>query len=135
VYAPILELGSFETLPHLLKIEVLRELLETLVTIDRVYLRAHPAAPPLYASGVRYVREAPGRDAWQDVARARETGFASSADLVAWRVAELRESGDDGASPVIAHMIGTGDATLWHVTLTHGNDGAAEDPAAILGLL
>lgn len=133
MYCPTFALASFEVLPHPEKVELLRGLVESLVSVNRAYLRHFVLAPSLYAAGVRYVREEFGGDEWQDAARILETRAASSPDLVAYRVAELRErEGEPDAGPLITSITAPNGATLWHVSVIRSS-GQIEDPAQILG--
>lgn len=113
----------------------LRAALEALTALDRVYLRSHPRTPELYASGVRYLRDADARDQgrplselWLTVPDVIQAGGADCKCLAAWRVSELRELGED-ASP---HVLRVG-PSLWHVQVRRG-DGTIEDPSALLGM-
>lgn len=90
--------------------------------------RAGRPLPPLYLSGVRYRREPPGREDWigpVDVYRQR---WGDCEDLVAWRVAELREQGTPARPycyqprPGLVHCV---------VRLP---DGSLEDPSRRLGM-
>jgi len=61
--------------------------------------------PPLYASGVRYQEDPPGKENWRDcfaiLAYVAATGRGVDCDqLICWRVAELRSAGI-AAEPVI----------------------------------
>lgn len=105
--------------------------------------------PPLYASGVVYREEAPGREDWLDAQRVNEQGFADCEDLAAYRTAELRVAGQTDVEPVIkwqwipremmiaqgypaAKLPGRG---VWmvHCCVRHP-DGSIEDPSKILGM-
>ena len=133
MYCPTFALGSFDALPHAERVELLREFVESLISVNRAYLRHFPLAPALYAAGVRFVREELCGDEWQDAARILETRAASSPDLVAYRVAELRErDGEPTAGPLITSMVAPSGVTLWHVSVVR-ESGAIEDPAVILG--
>jgi len=85
--------------------------------------------PPLYSAGVRYRRErgthwATPREVW------RAKG-GDCEDLSAWRIAELRLSGQDPeATFALRH---SGKPGLWHVVVRRG-DGTLEDPSAVLGM-
>lgn len=109
--------------------------LEALVALNRVYLRSHPTAPMLYESGVRYLRDVDNRDQrkpraelWYTVPDVLRSGGADCKCLAAYRVAELRETGEEArclVKRVTAH--------LWHIQVTRG-DGTMEDPSAELGM-
>ena len=59
--------------------------------------------PPLYASGVRYEEDPPGREDWRDVYSILARGKADCDGLVGYRVAELLAAGID-AEPVIKYQ-------------------------------
>lgn len=69
---------------------VLRTLLNALVVINEDWMRRIPNFPSLYESGIRYKREKPGREEWQDCVETYERGHGDCEDLVCYRVAELR---------------------------------------------
>lgn len=56
--------------------------------------------PPLYASGVRYQEDPPGREDWRDCFEVLARGVADCDQLVAYRVGELRANGT-AAEPVL----------------------------------
>jgi hypothetical protein len=56
--------------------------------------------PPLYASGVRYEEDKPGREDWRDCYEVLKRGKGDCDQLVAWRVGELRARGV-WAEPVV----------------------------------
>lgn len=103
--------------------------LEALVYRDQRQLaRGH--FPPLYQAGVRYRRE-PGANHWQTAREVLAARSGDCEDLAAWRVAELRESGEDRkAYCMIRHG---GRPGLWHILVRRG-DGSTEDPSKILGM-
>lgn len=89
--------------------------------------------PPLYESGVRYVREhedfiaaVPVED-WQAVDVLYENGYGDCEDLACARVAELRIKGIE-AYPYIEKT-----GRVWHVTVRVVG-GANEDPSKRLGM-
>lgn len=117
-------------------IENLRICSECLVQLDMDFLRRARKRAPfplLYASGVRYRREAAPSSGLRaerfqiipDVLRARA---GDCEDLSAWRVAELRLSG----VRAIPWIIRTG-ARLYHVQVKYP-DGRIEDPSKRLGM-
>lgn len=154
MYTPKVELGCFSTLPVRRKLVVLRNLLEALIATDWVYLQEYREQtgrnlPSIYEFGPRYVlKERPGGlDAWQDIPRCIELGTADCKDLVAWRIAELRDAGYDGVFPHIKtsyHPDPRGiepTMTVYHIQVvsTHDVDGqghqiVVEDPSALLGM-
>jgi hypothetical protein len=110
--------------------------------------RSGTILPPLYAAGVVYEEEAPGREDWLDAPAVLRAGAADCEDLAAWRTAELRVAGYD-AEPVIkwqwlprdvmirqgypaAKLPGKG---VWLVhCCVRWPDGTIEDPSKILGM-
>lgn len=91
-------------------------------------LAAH-RLPPLYESGVRYQREPAGSEMWDSAATVAARGYGDCEDLAAWRVAELRLAGEEGAEVAVVR---TGPKTL-HALVRRG-DGSWEDPSAELGM-
>jgi hypothetical protein len=137
MYAPCFRLVSFDVIPDGYKFTVLDHLLEALTMANVAYLLTHPQTPLLYASGVRYEQEPDGRDEWQDIPDtiARRTGDCE--DLACWRVAELRASGEIGATRAISvsdmpdhsgKMV-----TTFHICVLRQN-GSIEDPSRRLGM-
>lgn len=117
---------------HTAKIAVLGAMLEALVIADAEYLRENPTTPRLYASGVVYKREAPGRDKWQDLAQTIEVRSGDCEDLCAWRVGELRAAGEAAARCDLIEFE-EGGVTFFHVVVVRG-DGSTEDPSRLLGM-
>lgn len=85
--------------------------------------------PPLYTSGVRYVRER-GTEHWQTPMELLTSGTGDCEDLSAYRVGELRASGVDPDASVVIER--TGPRTL-HAIVRRG-DGSLEDPSQALGM-
>lgn len=104
--------------------------------------------PPLYASGVVYKEEAPGREDWIDLLGVLRQRHADCEDLAAWRAAELRVAGYD-VEPVIkwqwiprelmlaqgypAHKLPGHGVWMVHCCV-RWPDGTIEDPSKILGM-
>lgn len=105
-------------------------LLESLVEIDRIELRRFKL-PPLYKSGIRYVREPPGREVWKDAIRLQQELIGDCEDLACRRVAELRNNGKK-ARPYIRYRMDQG-RYIYHV-MVQRKGGALEDPSRILGM-
>jgi len=102
-------------------------LLEGLVRLDLSQLR-RGLAPPIYASRVRYRREAPGREDWQSASRANRARFGDCEDLAAWCAASYRLAGVYALAIVKEVRPG-----LKHC-LTLLPDGRIEDPSKRLGM-
>lgn len=102
-------------------------LLEGLVLLN-LELMERSALPPLYRAGVRYRRER-GTERWQTCEQVFVAEAGDCEDLCAWRVAELRRAGEEGAMCIVRR---TGQ-TLWHVQVLR-EDGTIEDPSRLLGM-
>jgi hypothetical protein len=104
------------------------------VALLRAAIRSGRPVPPLYSSGVRYVREPSGREWWQTVADNIADKKADCEDLAAHRAAELRVGGMIAGFPYPARAvcIRTGKKT-YHAIVRHP-DGAIEDPSHKLGM-
>lgn len=101
-----------------------------LTAYNAEWLRAHPSAPSLYASGVRYKREDKGREDWQTLPELLARGHGDCEDLAAALAAELQVSGEDPDAAAVATHVREG---LWHIRVLRG-DGTTEDPSAVLGM-
>jgi hypothetical protein len=108
-------------------IEEIEALLEGLVRQDLSQLR-RGLAPPIYASKVRYQREARGREHWQSAVLSMRLGTADCEDLSAWCAASYRLVGVDAVA--IVKQVGPG---LKHC-LVRLPDGRIEDPSKRLGM-
>lgn len=104
-------------------------LLEVLTEADVAYLRKHPRTPRLYASGVRFRREPPHEERWNDVPEVLRLRYGDCEDLAAWRCAEWRLAGV-WARPLLRSG---GRAHLLHAVVLLP-DGRIEDPSKRLGL-
>lgn len=108
-------------------IEEIECLLEGLVRLDLSQLR-RGLAPPIYASRVRYKREARGREDWQSAVKAMRNGGADCEDLAAWCAASYRLAGVHAVA--VVKQVGPG---LKHC-LVRLPDGRIEDPSKRLGM-
>lgn len=71
----------------------IKPILEALVKVDQLYLRAHHV-PPLYQAGVRYQDEPwQGFEDFAPIPTVLSRGWGDCDDLAPWRVAELRNQG------------------------------------------
>jgi hypothetical protein len=115
--------------------EAMRLLLDCLLQIAILELRAFPNIPPVYKSGVKYrVRRSPcGEDAWRDPLSCLEERIADCKDLACWRAAELIVRLGIMAKPVFIRQERPGDGPLYHI-LVEMPDGSYEDPSIILGM-
>lgn len=97
-------------------------LVEALVCMDSVYLKACPNTPPIYdVTTLRLAHE----DVWSDIPNVMRTSRCCEVDLAAWRIAELRAAGTRDVSPHI-----TMSDAVCRVRVRCGD--LIEDPAAIL---
>lgn len=87
--------------------------------------------PPLYSSGVRY-RPERGRNHWATPSEVMARRVGDCEDLAAWRIAELRRSGEDPRATFVIRS--SGRPGLWHIVVRRG-DGSLEDPSAVLGMV
>jgi hypothetical protein len=113
-------------------------LLSALVIRNMDYLRAFPATPALYRSGVRYKQEkrtvTGWEEFWKSIPEILRDGEGDCEDLSCYRVAELRVRGVP-AVPFIRHRIinvGGRKHSRYHVMVRIG--GRLEDPSRILGM-
>ena len=114
-------------------IRAISHMMDALVAINVDYLRAHPEAPSVYQSGVRYQAEEEDEELWQDVPAALRQGTPDCEDLAAWRVAELIVREGVAAQPRVTAARQPDGKWLFHITVLRP-DGAIEDPSAILGM-
>lgn len=110
-----------------------RPILDAMVEVNRLYLRSHHV-PPLYQSGVRYEQEPEdGKpEEFAAIAPVLARGWGDCDDLGPWRVAELREAGEN-ANIRITWRRRAGGNRLYHVVVRRG-DGRIEDPSRLLGM-
>lgn len=113
---------------------VARFAIESAILVNRAHLRAFPNTPPLYSSGVRYRREPPGVEDFSDIEAIIRRGYGDCAQLVAWRVAELRERGEAAGVRIIwRKYTPRGKPRVFHVQVRR-EDGRIEDPSVRLGM-
>lgn len=85
--------------------------------------------PLLYKAGVRYSREAAGKEEWQLPTTTLRKGFGDCEDLAAWRTAELWMLGESGARMFLKRV----NPRLRHIQVLRA-DGTIEDPSKKLGM-
>ncbi len=100
--------------------------LEGLTKANEEQMRLRPL-PPLYAAGVRYLRE-PGREDWQTAEETAKKGTGDCEDLASYRAAELRIAGEPAKAICYAPRPG-----LIHCVVRRA-DGSLEDPSRRLGM-
>lgn len=119
-------------------LRVLYAALETLAAAGQAELAAGDL-PLLYEAGVRYAREARGPDGarleeWRSPRAVLRARAGDCEDLAAWRVAELRASGEPAHFDVLSQPPREGRSHwLFHIRVRRGS-GELEDPSALLGM-
>jgi len=110
--------------------EVLHLLLESLVAVNRAYLRHH-ATKSLYSSGVVYGRTVE----WDSIPAVRHRGYGDCKSLTAWRIAELRERGIE-CKPVFRWVKRRSGRKDFHILVAaaRGKGDVWEDPSKTLGM-
>lgn len=107
-------------------------MVHAVAALNRIDMRALRSKgkrlPSLYKAGVRYREEPWPRERWLTAAQVLKQGHGDCEDLVAWRVAELLESGVEARPAVIRTS-----RNVWHVILERGT-GEREDPSRRLGM-
>jgi len=108
----------------------LQALLESLIQVNRVYLRRYPRTPNLYKSGVRYGRTR----VWDSIPDLITRRFGDCKSLSAMYVAELRHAGEK-AKPVFRFMTNpqTGHKDF-HILVQRDRGKGFEDPSRKLGM-
>lgn len=105
--------------------------LQSLVRINQQYLRTHKV-PRIYESGVRYENEPAGTvEEFASIPVVLARGWGDCDDLAPWRVAELREQGENARLRVQWKKFRNG--RLFHIVVRRA-DGSIEDPSALLGM-
>jgi hypothetical protein len=105
--------------------------IEACIMVNRAHLRRFPNTPPLYSSGIRYRMEPDGVEDFTDYEVILRRGWGDCAQLVAARVAELREQGEP-AGVRLTWQARNG-RRLFHVQVRRA-DGRIEDPSVLLGM-
>lgn len=106
-------------------------ILNSLVKVNRQYIRTH-TCPRIYDSGVRYQEEPAGTtEEFAAIPVILSRGWGDCDDLAPWRVAELREQGEDARIRIQWKQLPQG--KLYHIVVRR-EDGSVEDPSALLGM-
>ena len=132
MYGPQFRLRSFDVLDVPSREAVLRLMMEALIAANVAYLRAHPEAPRLYESGVRYEEEPDEQDDWNDIPETLALGVGDCEDLAGWRIAELRVAGEHAAMPRVS-VFTEGRRVTYHIAVRR-SAGHIEDPSRELGM-
>ena len=112
----------------------IREALEAVIMVNRLYLRMHHV-PALYESGVRYEEEPAGQP-YEDFAAipvVLARGYGDCDDLVCWRIAELRNQGENAKVRLKWAYDPIRNARMYHVLVRRANT-QVEDPSKRLGM-
>lgn len=113
---------------------VVRQVAESCVYSNLVYLEDHPLCPPLMTSGVQYRNEPLGQvDECVDIPIILERGWGDCLHLTCWRVAELRRHGEQAEIAVKRHRDLTKKIRMFHV-LVRRSSGETEDISRLLGM-
>lgn len=106
--------------------DVFAAFVESLVEVNRATLRVRRSIPLLYQSRIAFQED----PRWQDVTSMLSTGYGDCKDLVAWRLAELRELNRVEAR---LHVVFSkaGDTDVFHMQVLHPT-GHLEDPTSII---
>jgi hypothetical protein len=86
--------------------------------------------PPLYAAGVRYIREPPGSEVWQLPREALSARGGDCEDLACWLAAERAVAGDREWVPHVIFV----SPTLRHIVARNVRTNEIEDPSRRLGM-
>lgn len=91
------ELPAVDTLPLNRKSIALRALIEAMVVVNWNFLLEHPETPVLadfaHDRSVK-INKMPS-ETWRDISEILRTGVGSAKDFACWRIAELRNAGED----------------------------------------
>ena len=112
----------------------IKPLLDALVEVNRLYLRTH-YVPPVYKSGVRYKQEPEdGKpEEFAAIPMVLVRGWGDCDDLVSWRIAELRNAGENAKVRLKWAFDPIRGARMYHVLVRRSN-GQVEDPSKRLGM-
>jgi hypothetical protein len=113
---------------------VVRGALEALIMANRMYLRTHHV-PALYESGVRYEEEPVGQpyEDFSAIPVVLARGWGDCDDVVSWRIAELRNAGENAKVRLKWQYDAARGARMYHVLVRRAN-GQVEDPSLRLGM-
>ena len=116
---------------HLPRVDVTRlnVLVRALTALNVLWLREHPRAPMLKASGVRYDTQPMGCERFLTIPSILARGNGDCDQLAPWRAAEMRVRQGIKALPEVRQM----GPKLWHVYVRLP-DGRVEDISAHLGM-
>lgn len=116
------------------RVVAFRSILESIVAVNKAYLRAHPSTPRLYRSGVVYRDEPIGYESFVDIPHVIRAGWGDCAHLCAWRVAELQLRGLHASVDVCSQRpirVRGVETPVYHIRVRLP-DGRIEDPSQYL---
>ena len=113
---------------------VIREALEAVIMANQLYLRLHQV-PSLYESGIRDEEEPAGQpyEDFSAIPVVLARGWGDCDDLVSWRIAELRNAGENAKVRLKWAFDPIRGARMYHVLVRRSN-GQVEDPSKRLGM-
>jgi hypothetical protein len=106
--------------------EVLKALLDCMVSVNLAYLKSHPT-PPLYRSGVVYGRTA----VWNTIPAVLQLGYGDCKSLATWLVAEYRLLGVP-CRPVFRWIRRASGTRDFHILVD--TESGYQDPSKVLGM-
>jgi hypothetical protein len=126
--------GAPWTRPSKILALCIKEALEALILANQLYLRLHHA-PALYESGIRYEEEPAGQpyEDFSSIPVVISRGWGDCDDVVAWRIAELRQAGESAKVRLKWEPDLTRAVRMYHVMVRRA-DGSIEDPSLLLGM-
>lgn len=114
--------------------EAARRLIAATVLVNIAHLRAFPNTPDIYASGVRYRLEPPDVEDFTDLQVLIDRGWGDCAQLVSWRIAELRVRHNEKATIRVTWVRNPEDGKrMFHIQVRRA-DRRIEDPSTRLGM-
>ena len=122
-----LDIKSLRDLPVQDAAECLAAFVEALVQVNGLFLRRNPSTVKLYTAHIVYE----DRPDWQDVPAMLLSRRGDCKSLCAWRIAELRESGQEAFAHVV--FIPKVKEDLFHFQVRRAG-GKMEDPSRFLGM-
>ena len=135
----VLDMGGFAWNDKKRATRRMQIMLDGLTRIHLDHYKRYPKTPSLYESGVRYEREPPGQEDWQDLFTSLRRGTGDCEDLATWRAADLLRKGIGARAfgrprpMLIQSPEGAQLGTLWHILVRHPG-GRIEDPSKLLGM-
>ncbi len=141
MYSPRFELSIFNgpllAAPAAVDVAIFRAMLEALVQVNEIHLRAHPEIPSvedaIRTGRVRYDDPGANDDPWRDCLRVLQMGEGDCEDLVAWFVAQLRVRSGQRQARAVFDIWPTPEGTrLIHIRATDGRK--TYDPSRWAGM-